>query len=115
MAPCLLLVSHQPTLWHLDAARGPSTPSLDHLVSAREDARWNGEPQRRGGLEINDQLILSRRLHRKVGWLFALKDAVDVASSPAVLVEQIWTIGDQAAGGDIGTGGVDCGQSVPGR
>jgi hypothetical protein len=85
MAPCLLL-----------------TPSLDHLVSAREDARWNGEPQRRGGLEINDQLILSRRLDRKVRRLFALEDAVDVAGRAAVLVEQIGPIGDQPAGGDVG-------------
>src|SRR3954454_3870273 len=34
MAPCPLIGSHQLALWHLDAARGPSTPSLDHLSSA---------------------------------------------------------------------------------
>src|SRR4051794_41066351 len=36
MAPCPLIGSHQPALWHLDAARGPSTPLLDHLVGAGE-------------------------------------------------------------------------------
>jgi hypothetical protein len=33
MAPCPLVVSHQPALWQLDAARGPSTPSLKVLSS----------------------------------------------------------------------------------
>src|SRR6185437_3046849 len=29
--------SHQPALWHLDAARGPSTPSLDLKLRKTED------------------------------------------------------------------------------
>jgi hypothetical protein len=30
----LLLVSDQPAFWHLDAVRGPSTPSFNDLVGA---------------------------------------------------------------------------------
>ena len=40
---------------------------FDHFVGAREQRRWNGEAERLGGLEIDDQLELSRRLHRQVG------------------------------------------------
>ena len=37
------------------------------------------EAERLGSLEVDDQLVLGRRLHRQVGWLLALEDAVDVA------------------------------------
>jgi hypothetical protein len=50
---------------------------------------------------------------RQVGWLFALQDTIDVSGRAPVLVEDIWPVGDQAAVGDEGTGGVDRGQSVP--
>ena len=35
-----------------------------------------------GGLVIDDKLELGRRLHRQVGRLLALEDAIDVASRP---------------------------------
>src|SRR5215208_1942525 len=40
--------------------------SLDHLISAGEQRWWDFEADRLGSLEVNDQLILSRRLHRQV-------------------------------------------------
>ena len=58
------------------------------------------EAERLGGLEVDHQLVLGRRLHRQVGRLLALEDAVDVAGRAPVLVDQIRPIGDQAAGGD---------------
>ena len=36
------------------------------------------EAQRLGGLEVDDKLILRRRLHRHVGRLLAFEDAIDV-------------------------------------
>ena len=33
-----------------------------------------------GGLEVDDQVELGRRLHRQVGGLLALEDAIDVAA-----------------------------------
>ena len=71
--------------------------------------------KRLGGLEINDQLVLGRRLHWQVGGLLALEDAIHVAGGAAKLVEEIGPIGDQTAGGDIKAFDVDCGQLVPGR
>ena len=55
-------------------------------------------------------LILGRRLHRKVGRLLALEDAVDVAGRAPELVDLIRPIGDQATGSDEGTFEVDRGQ-----
>ena len=49
-------------------------------------------------LRLIDQLVLGRRLHRQVGRLLALEDAVDVAGRAAVLADQIGPVGDQAAG-----------------
>ena len=66
-------------------------------------------------LRLMTSSILGRRLHRQVGRLLALEDAVDVAGGAAVLVDPIRPIGDQAAGGDEGAVGVDGGQLVPGR
>src|SRR5262249_47426500 len=42
----------QTAVWHSDAARGPSTPSLDHLVGEREHARRDFEAERLGRLEV---------------------------------------------------------------
>ena len=66
-------------------------------------------------LRLIDQLVLGRRLHRQVGWLLALEDAIDVAGRAPVLVDEIRPIGDQAAAGDEEAVGVDRGQLVPGR
>jgi hypothetical protein len=49
MAPRSLLVSDQPAFWHLDAARGPSTPSLDHFVGATDERQGEGNAKRLGG------------------------------------------------------------------
>ena len=49
-------------------------------------------------LEVDHQFVLGRRLHRQVGWLLALEDAVHVAGAAAILVNDVGSIGDQAAG-----------------
>src|SRR5215813_324983 len=66
--------------------------SFDHLVGAGEHRRRNCEAKRLGSLEIDYQLILGRRLHRKIRWLLALEDAIDIAGRAPVLVSKIGSI-----------------------
>jgi hypothetical protein len=51
---------------------------LNHLIGCGEQRLRNGQAERLCGVEIDNQLILGRRLHRHVGRLLALENAVDV-------------------------------------
>jgi hypothetical protein len=44
---------------------------VDHLVGGGEQHWWHSEAKRLGSLEIDDQLVLGRSLHRQVHRLFA--------------------------------------------
>ena len=59
--------------------------SLDHGVGTLLKLQGYVEAQRFCSLEVDDQLVLGRRLQRKVSRLRALEDAVDV---PGCLAEQ---------------------------
>ena len=95
------------------SAMNPPLHSITSSARASSNGR-NFEAERFCGLEVDHQLVLGRSLHRQVGRLLALEDAIDVASGASVLVEQIRPIADQAAAGDEKAGGVDRGQFVPG-
>src|SRR5262249_14898532 len=68
-----------------------------------------------GSLEIDDQFVLGRRLHWKIGRLLALEDAVHVAGRTPVLIDDIRPIGDQTAGTGEVAERIDRRQLVPGR
>ena len=53
-----------------------SGASFDHIVGATEQQRWHVEVHRLGGLEIDDQFKLCRRLDREVGRLLASPSGV---------------------------------------
>jgi len=65
--------------------REDKTALLDHLIGSRKQFVWDGEAQRLGGLEIDDQLKLCRHLQWKIGRLLTLEDAVDVPCRQAKL------------------------------
>src|SRR5262245_15042484 len=90
-----------------------ATPRLfDHLVGALLEKPGDVEAERLGGLKVDHQLVLGRRLHRQVGWLLALEDAVDVTSRPAVRVDYVRSIREQAAAASEVRERINRGQSV---
>jgi hypothetical protein len=88
---------------------------FDHLVGEREQLIRHIQAERFGSLEVDDHFEFDWRLHRKVSWLLALEDTIDVAGRLPVPIDLIRPVRDQAAGSDEGTIEVDRGQFVSGR
>src|SRR5215813_3359507 len=88
--------------------------SLDHLVGEGEQLVGNLEAERPRGLQIDHQLIFRWRLHRQIGRPLALEDAIHIAGRTPALVDEIRSVGNQAARVGEATFVVDCGQLVPG-
>src|SRR5215472_4687763 len=83
--------------------------------SARgEQAIGHCEAKRLGGLEVDRQLVLGRRLYRKVGRPLAFENAIDVTSGLPVGINRVWPITDQATGGDERAPWVGSRQSMSG-
>src|SRR5215813_13664762 len=85
---------------------------FDHLVGASKYCRRHSEAERFRGLEIDDELVLGRRLHRQITRLFALENAINISSRLPVLIDEVGPIGDQTPTGNEGALGIDCGQLV---
>jgi len=71
--------------------------SFDDLVGNGEEVWRDGETERFRSLEIDDQLIFCRKLHRQVSRLFPLENAIDVGCPFPKRVDRIGPVRDQAA------------------
>ena len=56
--------------------------TFDHLVGAAEQRERDGEAERLGGLEVDDQLDFRGLLDRQVGRLLALENPAGVDAEP---------------------------------
>src|SRR5262249_49259675 len=73
--------SSETPVWHLDAARGPSTPSFDHLIGAGRAATAALRGRARlCRLEVDHQLNSCRLLDRKLAWLGAFENLMNLRS-----------------------------------
>ena len=88
---------------------------LDHLVGTGEQLWRHVEAERLGGLQVHGQLVFGRRLHRQVGGLLALEDAIYIAGGAPVLIEEIRPVGYQPPGRDEEAFEIDRRQFVTSR
>src|SRR5215472_8584751 len=85
-------------VWHSDAARGPSTPSFDHLVGAGEQRRWHIEAERPSGVEVDHQLELGRLHDWQVHRLGAIEDTRGIEPDLAKGIGEVGSVAHQPAG-----------------
>src|SRR5262245_5021476 len=81
-----------PPMSVMNSRRFMAARSFDHLVGAGEHDRRDFQAKRLRGLEVDYQLELGWILHREIGRLLALEDAIDVTSGAAVLVHEIGAV-----------------------
>src|SRR6516165_32656 len=67
---------------------------LDQLIGARPQRGGQVETERLRCFYVDHQLVFGRLLNRKVGWLLALENAIDVRGRAAVLVDLIRSVRD---------------------
>src|SRR5262245_13167354 len=78
MAPRSLVASDHPAFWHLDAVRGPSTPSFNDLVGAGEQRMRNGKAKRLCSREVNYKLDFGWLLDREIARLRPTKNFMNI-------------------------------------
>ena len=77
--------------------RGTAQASFDHLVGTQQECLGYRQPERLGGLQIDDEIELHGLLHRHVGGLCATQDLVDEVGGAAEQVGEICAVGYQPA------------------
>src|SRR5207249_5010758 len=60
---------------------------LDHLIGQEQQGWGHRDPERLGGLEVEDQREPRRLLHRQVGGLGALEDLIHIGGGTP---ERVW-------------------------
>ena len=79
------------------AEEGAPVIYSDDLIRAHQQRRRDREAERLGGLEVDDQFVLARRLHGEGGRAGAPEDLVDVNGGAAELLGEARRVGHEAA------------------
>src|SRR6516162_10569216 len=97
----------QTAVWHSDAARGPSTPSFDHLVGEGEEivGDFQSEPPR--GSQVDYQLEFGRLMDRQLRGLGPLQNLRGIDAVLAVTLGDAHTVTQESARDRIFTKLVD--------
>src|SRR6516165_1623811 len=75
----------------------PQRALFDHLGGAQQNPWGYGKAKRLGRLEVHDHLELGRKLHRKIAWLRAAQNAIDIGGGATKGVYLVGSVGEQAA------------------
>src|SRR5262245_25347704 len=70
--------------------------SLDQIICAGNQRKGYADAEFLGSFKINYQFVLGWCLHRKIGWLLSLEDAIDVAGRLPQSPLEIGSVRDQA-------------------
>src|SRR6185295_20284401 len=77
--------------------RSNKTALFDHFIRDGNEPRWNGEAERLGGLEIDDELEFGRLQDRQIGRLRAFQDLPNIVAGLPIRVRDIRAVADQTA------------------
>src|SRR4029434_7798075 len=96
--PHIAIAKKPPGLWRLFSHNGTRNVagSANDLIGLEEERREDGEPERLGSLEIDDQLKPGGAFDRQVGRFRAPQEAVDVGGHAPRQVVAVRPIGQQA-------------------
>ena len=87
------LYPHEQTSQKRDSMAAKGQKRLfDNRISAGEKRRRHSEADCLSGLEVDHQLEFGRALHWKASRLFALEDAIDVASSLPAWMDRVRSV-----------------------
>src|SRR5215510_14116921 len=78
--PTSVPTAPHPNPFHPSGCARAHEYSFDHLVRERKQLRWDFEPKRLGGPEVNGQFEFDRLLNRQVGRLFAFENPCRVVT-----------------------------------
>src|SRR4030095_4232259 len=83
-----------------DLTRGHDHGLLYDLIRPQQHRLRDGQPERLGGLQVDDQLVLRRLLDWQVGGLGSFQNLVHVSSGAPEQVGLVWSIAHKTTRGD---------------
>src|SRR5262249_26560132 len=87
----------------VDVRFGPQADmcSFNYFISAQEKRLGDGQTERLGGSQIDDEFKLGWLFHRKVSGLRSLKNFVDNVAGAPEQVREVWSIRHQTGRFDV--------------